>query len=65
MATQGGQGRMRTERTIDLGHITLLVSMGGGLWGSQVKFNSNQKSGILVRSMGVHKEKAVGGRGDC
>lgn len=56
---------MRTERTIDLGHITLLVSMGGGLWGSQVKFNSNQKSGILVRSMGVHKEKAVGGRGDC
>lgn len=43
---RGGQGRVQTDCQ-DLGHMPLLKSVGGVLWGSQAKaelVNSNQKS---------------------
>lgn len=56
---------MQIEKAIDLGHITLLGSMGRVLESFHIKsrlFNSNQKSSILLSSMrsySMHKEKAL------
>ena len=51
----------------DLGHMPLLGFVGRVVQVSQAKarlVNSNQKSRVLVSSTGVHKEMALGDKGD-
>ena len=53
--TEGGQGRVQTERQ-NLGHMPLLKSVGGVLWVSWARagsVNSEQRSGVSISPTGV------------